>query len=86
MIIDYFWSFLRIQILQFFIIHVFSVIPGGEGHRKYSSFILILFQDLHFCTYGNTSHCSVYGQKGLKVSPTLAAYANGVAVSIADHQ
>ncbi|XP_073456928.1 cis-aconitate decarboxylase-like [Aquarana catesbeiana] len=46
--------------------------------------ILKYCQDLHFCTYGNTSHCSVYGQKGLKLSPTLAAYANGVAVHSMD--
>ncbi|XP_072279325.1 cis-aconitate decarboxylase-like [Pyxicephalus adspersus] len=46
--------------------------------------ILKYCQDLHFTTYGNSSHCSVYGQKGLKLSPTLAAYANGVAAHSMD--
>ncbi|XP_073493985.1 cis-aconitate decarboxylase-like [Phyllobates terribilis] len=41
-------------------------------------------QDLHFSSFGNSSFCSVYGQKGLKLSPTLAAYANGVAVHSMD--
>ncbi|KAM8953731.1 cis-aconitate decarboxylase-like isoform 1-T1 [Pelodytes ibericus] len=41
-------------------------------------------QDLHFSSHGNTSVCSVYGQKGLKLSPTLAAYTNGVAVHSMD--
>ncbi|CAJ0919932.1 unnamed protein product, partial [Ranitomeya imitator] len=27
-------------------------------------------QDLHFSSFGNSAFCSVYGQKGLKLSPT----------------
>ncbi|CAN2389667.1 aconitate decarboxylase activity [Pristimantis euphronides] len=41
-------------------------------------------QDLHFSAHGNSAFCSVYGQKGLKLSPTMAAYANGVAVHSMD--
>ncbi|KAM9324065.1 cis-aconitate decarboxylase-like [Gastrophryne carolinensis] len=41
-------------------------------------------QDLYFSSYGNSGQCSVYGQNGLKLSPTLAAYVNGVAVHSMD--
>ncbi|XP_075690428.1 cis-aconitate decarboxylase-like [Rhinoderma darwinii] len=46
--------------------------------------VLKYCQDLHFSAYGNSPSCSVYGQKGLKLSPTLAAFANGVAVHSMD--
>ncbi|KAM4697051.1 cis-aconitate decarboxylase-like [Rhinophrynus dorsalis] len=46
--------------------------------------ILQYCQDLHLATHGNSALCSVYGQKGLKLSPTLAAFANGVAVHSMD--
>ncbi|KAG8578153.1 hypothetical protein GDO81_010400 [Engystomops pustulosus] len=46
--------------------------------------VLKYCKDLHFSAYGNSAFCSVYGQKGLKLSPTLAAYANGVAVHSMD--
>uniref|UniRef100_A0A8C5MKC0 Cis-aconitate decarboxylase n=1 Tax=Leptobrachium leishanense TaxID=445787 RepID=A0A8C5MKC0_9ANUR len=41
-------------------------------------------QDLYVSTQGNSGCCSVYGQKGLKLSPTLAALTNGVAVHSMD--
>ncbi|KAM3910672.1 cis-aconitate decarboxylase-like [Leptodactylus fuscus] len=46
--------------------------------------VLKYCQDLHSSARGNSNLCSVYGQKGLKLSPTLAAYVNGVAVHSMD--
>ncbi|XP_053547392.1 cis-aconitate decarboxylase-like [Bombina bombina] len=46
--------------------------------------ILQYCQDLQASAYGNSALCSVYGGKGLKLSPTLAAFANGVAVHSMD--
>ncbi|XP_075429733.1 cis-aconitate decarboxylase-like [Ascaphus truei] len=46
--------------------------------------ILQYCQDLHCSAHRNIAACSVYGQKGLKLSPTLAAYVNGVAAHSMD--
>ncbi|NP_001081912.1 aconitate decarboxylase 1 like gene b L homeolog [Xenopus laevis] len=46
--------------------------------------ILQYCQDLHSSGYGNTAVSSVYGRKDLMLSPTLAAYVNGVAVHSMD--
>ncbi|KAM3912036.1 cis-aconitate decarboxylase-like [Leptodactylus fuscus] len=46
--------------------------------------VLKYCQDLHSSARGNSHLCSVYGHKGLKLSPTLAAYVNGVAVHSMD--
>ncbi|XP_069800089.1 cis-aconitate decarboxylase-like [Dendropsophus ebraccatus] len=46
--------------------------------------VLKYCQNLHFSAYGSSAFCSVYGKKGLKLSPTLAAYANGVATHSMD--
>ncbi|KAM5126417.1 cis-aconitate decarboxylase-like [Mantella aurantiaca] len=45
--------------------------------------VLKYCQDLH-SSAGSSAHCSVYGQEGLRLSPTLAAYVNGVAVHSMD--
>ncbi|XP_018430181.1 PREDICTED: cis-aconitate decarboxylase-like [Nanorana parkeri] len=62
-----------------------SIGVGVMGSTTHVFNIVLKYcQDLHFASYGSSSHCSVYGQKGLKLSPTLAAYANGVAVHSMD--
>ncbi|XP_068103702.1 cis-aconitate decarboxylase-like [Hyperolius riggenbachi] len=46
--------------------------------------VLKYCQDLHFSVVDNPAHCSVYGRKGVKLSPTLASYVNGVAAHSMD--
>ncbi|KAG8448216.1 hypothetical protein GDO86_015347 [Hymenochirus boettgeri] len=46
--------------------------------------ILQYCQDLYSSGYGNGALSSVYGRKGLMLSPTLAAFTNGVAVHSMD--
>ncbi|XP_053328424.1 cis-aconitate decarboxylase-like [Spea bombifrons] len=58
---------------------------GLVGTKTHVFNIIVQYcQDLHVSRHGNTAICSVYGQKGLKLSPTLAAYTNGVAVHSMD--
>ncbi|KAM4665018.1 cis-aconitate decarboxylase-like [Discoglossus pictus] len=58
---------------------------GLVGTQTHVFNIIVQYcQDLHFSTHGYSAFGTVYGQKGLKLSPTLAAFANGVAVHSMD--
>ncbi|KAG9468918.1 cis-aconitate decarboxylase-like [Eleutherodactylus coqui] len=58
---------------------------GLVGSTTYVFNIVVKYcQDLNFSAQDNSGFCSVYGRKGLKLPPTLAAYANGVAVHSMD--
>ncbi|XP_063791716.1 cis-aconitate decarboxylase-like [Pseudophryne corroboree] len=62
-----------------------SIGVGLVGSTTHVFNIVVKYcQDLYFSTSRNSALCSVYGQKGLKLSPTLAAYANGVAAHSMD--